>query len=276
MRNKWYTVAAKYIFLCLMSAAVLFPILWMLSTSVKSTDEIMTGTPHWIPINFTLDAYKNLFNLYPFKDYFISSIIVSLWSTGIAVLFSLFAAYGVTRYNFKGKEGFLTYLLITQMFPSIMLLIPSYKILTGYHLSNTYTGLVLMLISFSVPFCSWLMKGYMESISLELDESAMLDGCPRIRILFQIVCPLALPGIAATAIYAFIQTWNEYMFTYILISTESKKTLPVGIGQLNGFYRTEWNEMMAACFISALPVIIAFMFLQKYFIASLTAGAVKE
>lgn len=276
MKNKWYTVVAKYVFLCLMSAAVLFPILWMLSTSVKSTDEIMTGTPHWIPVNFTLDAYKNLFKLYPFKDYFISSIIVSLWSTGIAVLFSLFAAYGVTRYNFKGKEGFLTYLLVTQMFPSIMLLIPSYKILTGYHLSNTYTGLILMLISFSVPFCSWLMKGYMESISLELDESAMLDGCPRIRILFQIICPLALPGIAATAIYAFIQTWNEYMFTYILISTESKKTLPVGIGQLNGFYRTEWNEMMAACFISALPVIIAFMFLQKYFIASLTAGAVKE
>jgi ABC-type glycerol-3-phosphate transport system permease component len=120
------------------------------------------------------------------------------------------------------------------------------------------------------------MKGYMETIPLELDESAMIDGCPRLRILFQIIGPLALPGIAATAIYAFIQSWNEYMFTFVMVSTEMKKTLPVGIGQLNGFYRTEWNEMMAACFIAALPVIILFVFLQKYFIASLTAGAVKE
>lgn len=276
MKNKRCSVVFKYILLCLMSVMVLFPILWMLSTSLKPIDEVMTGTPHWIPKTFTLEAYKNLFRLYPFKDYFISSIIVSFGATAISVIAALFSAYGVTRYNFKGKSAFLTYLLVTQMFPSIMLLIPSYKILTSYHLSNTYTGLILMLTSFSVPFCSWLMKGYMESISLEIDESAMIDGCPRIRILFQIVCPLALPGIAATAIYAFIQTWNEYMFTYVLISTETKKTLPVGIGQLNGFYRTEWNEMMAACFISALPVVIAFMFLQKYFIASLTSGALKE
>ena len=120
------------------------------------------------------------------------------------------------------------------------------------------------------------MKGYMETIPLELDESALIDGCPRWKALFCIICPLALPGMAATAIYAFIQTWNEYMFTYILINTEYKKTLPVGIGQLNGFYRTEWNEMMAACFISAFPVILVFVFFQKYFIASLTSGAVKE
>ena len=260
----------------LMSVIILFPILWMFSTSVKPTQDIMTGRPHWIPKEFTLEAYRNLFQLYPFKNYFISSLIVSGSTTLIAVLCSLFAGYGVTRYQFMGKGAFLTYLLVTQMFPSIMLLIPAYKILNTYHLSNTYTGVILMLTSLTVPFCSWLMKGYMESISLELDESAMIDGCPRLRILFQIVLPLALPGVAATAIYAFIQTWNEYMFTYILISSEIKKTLPVGIGQLNGYYRTEWNEMMAACFISALPVIIVFIFLQKYFIASLTAGAVKE
>lgn len=276
MNRRWNAAVIKYLFLILMSAVVLFPILWMLSTSVKPTQEILTGKPHWIPEHFTMEAYTNLFTLYPFKDYFISSVIVSAGATGIAVLFSLFASYGVTRYQFTGKGSFLTYLLVTQMFPSIMLLIPSYKILTTYHLSNTYTGLVLMLTSLTVPFCSWLMKGYMESISLELDESAMIDGCSRLRILFQIISPLALPGIAATAIYAFIQTWNEYMFTYILISSEYKKTLPVGIGQLNGYYRTEWNEMMAACFISALPVVAAFIFLQKYFIASLTAGAVKE
>lgn len=276
MKHKSYEMIIKYLFLILMSAMVLFPILWMLSTSVEPAQEILTGRPHWIPQHFTLEAYHNLFTLYPFKDYFISSLIVSVGATGIAVLFSLLASYGMTRFQFTGKGTFLTYLLVTQMFPSIMLLIPAYKILTTYHLSNTYIGLILMLTSLTVPFCSWLMKGYMESISLELDESAMIDGCPRLRILFQIVSPLALPGIAATAIYAFIQTWNEYMFTYILISSEYKKTLPVGIGQLNGYYRTEWNEMMAACFISALPVVIAFIFLQKYFIASLTAGAVKE
>ena len=276
MKHKYGRSIIKYLFLIIMSVWVLFPILWMLSTSLKTTVETLGGAPHWIPEKITLEAYKNLFVLYPFNNYFISSLIVTLSTTAIAVVFSLLASYGVTRYRFTGRNFFLTYLLVTQMFPSIMLLIPAYKILNSYGLADTYTGVILLLTSFTVPFCSWLMKGYMETIPLELDESALIDGCPRWKALFCIICPLALPGMAATAIYAFIQTWNEYMFTYILINTEYKKTLPVGIGQLNGFYRTEWNEMMAACFISAFPVILVFVFFQKYFIASLTSGAVKE
>lgn len=276
MKPKWYYPVARYAILTFMSLFVLLPVLWMLSTSLKPTPEVMTGDPHWIPHEVSFAAYGNLFEFYPFAAYFRNSAIVSFAASLVAVVFSLFSAYGVTRFEFRGKQAFLTYLLVTQMFPSIMMLIPAYQILKNFGMSNTLQGLILLFSSFTVPFCAWLMKGYMETIPLELDESAMIDGCPRIRILFQIILPLALPGVAATAIYAFIHTWNEYMYTYILISSEELKTLPVGIGQMNGYYKTEWNEMMAACLVASLPVLIVFIFLQKYFIASLTAGAVKE
>jgi len=276
MKRHWYISLLRCVIILVAMLFVLLPVLWMVSTSLKPTEEVMSGEPYWIPKRFSLGAYANLFSEYPFASYFKNSVIVSFFTTLIAVFFSLLAAYGVTRYSFKGRQTFLTYLLITQMFPTIMMLIPSYQILKNFGLQNRLAGLVVLYTAITVPFCSWLMKGYLETIPLELDEAAMIDGCPRVRIIFQIIAPLSLPGIAATAIYSFIQTWNEYMFAYILISTEIRKTLPVGIGQMNGYYKTNWNEMMAACLIGSLPVILLFIALQRHFIASLSAGAVKE
>ena len=157
-----------------------------------------------------------------------------------------------------------------------MLLIPFYKLLKTAGINDSYIGMILVYISHTIPFCTWMMKGYMESIPISLDESATIDGYSRLKILLRIVCPLAAPGIAATAIYSFIQTWNEFMFASVLINTERFKTLSVGIGQLNGFYRIQYNDLMAACFAACLPVLITYVILQKHFIASLVAGAVKE
>jgi len=171
---------------------------------------------------------------------------------------------------------FLTFLLVTQMFPSIMLLIPFYKIIQTLGLINTHTALIMTYISFTIPFCSWMMMGYFQSIPKELDEAAAIDGSGRFRTFYQIVLPLALPGVAATAIYSFITGWNEYMFALVLTQSETMKTVPVGIGQLIGQYKVMWNDMMAASLVAIIPLIIIFLFFQRFLISSLTAGAVKS
>jgi ABC-type glycerol-3-phosphate transport system permease component len=248
----------------------------MLSTSLKSVQETMTAGVNFIPHKFDFSAYKRIFTDYPFADYYKSSIVVSLFTVTISVVFALFAGYGVTRFRFRGKGAFLTFLLMTHMFPSIMLLIPYYVVLRTFNIDNSHTGLILVYISHALPLCIWMMKGYMETIPKSLDESAMIDGYRRPQILFKIIVPLAMPGIASTAIYSFIQAWNEYMYVSVLINTEKLKTLPIGIGQLNGYYRIQYNDLMAACFVSSIPIMILYVIMQKYFINSLLAGAVKE
>jgi ABC-type glycerol-3-phosphate transport system permease component len=170
----------------------------------------------------------------------------------------------------------MTFLLMTQMFPSIMLLIPFYKIMQTAGLVDTHTGLALTYISFTIPFCSWMMTGYFRSIPRELDEAASIDGLSRFRTFRSVVLPLALPGMVATAIYSFITGWNEYLFALVLTQSEDMKTVPVGIGQLVGQYKIHWNDMMAASLFAAVPLLVLFVFLQKYLISSLTAGAVKS
>lgn len=275
-KKKILSGIGTYTVLIVMAVIVLIPILWMVSTSVKLESETITIPPQWIPDHPTLESYKRLWSEYPFAVYFKNSIIISLGAVILSVGFSCLAGYGVTRFRFRGKQSFLTFLLVTQMFPSIMMLIPYYKVLSTYQLNDTYLGMILVYISFTIPFCSWMMVGFFKTIPLELDEAAIIDGCSRWRAFRQIVLPMTLPGISSSAIYAFITAWNEYMFAQILINNPELKTVPLGIAELNGFYKILWNDMMAASVIASLPLIILFVFLQKYFISGLTAGAVKQ
>lgn len=275
-KKKILSGIGTYTVLLVMAVIVLIPILWMVSTSVKLESETITIPPQWIPDHPTLESYKRLWSEYPFAVYFKNSIIISLGAVILSVGFSCLAGYGVTRFRFRGKQSFLTFLLVTQMFPSIMMLIPYYKVLSTYQLKDTYLGMILVYISFTIPFCSWMMVGFFKTIPLELDEAAIIDGCSRWRAFRQIVLPMTLPGISSSAIYAFITAWNEYMFAQILINNPELKTVPLGIAELNGFYKILWNDMMAASVIASLPLIILFVFLQKYFISGLTAGAVKQ
>jgi ABC-type glycerol-3-phosphate transport system permease component len=266
----------SYAILLLVGVAVLIPVLWMLSTSLKNDPEIFTIPPRWIPKDVSVIAYQRIWTDYPFARYFFNSFIVVSVSTLISLAFSCLAGYGASRFHFKGKSMFLTFLLVTQMFPSIMLLIPFYKIIQTLGLINTHIALIMTYISFTIPFCSWMMMGYFQSIPKELDEAAAIDGCSRFRIFYQIVLPLALPGVAATAIYSFITGWNEYMFALVLTQSETMKTVPIGIGQLIGQYKVMWNDMMAASLVAILPLTIIFLFFQRFLISSLTAGAVKS
>lgn len=265
-----------YAILIIASASVLIPVLWMVSTAFKSNEAVMVTPPQWIPDHITFDSFIRIWKDYPFADYFFNSVLIVIASTVISVIFSALAGYGASRFKFRGRGSLMTFLLVTQMFPSIMLLIPFYQVLKTLGLIDTHWGLIIVYISFTIPFCTWMMLGFFNGIPKELDEAALIDGCGPLRTFVQIILPLSLPGIAATAIYAFLQSWNEYMFALILTTTETMKTLPVGIGQLNGFYKVAWNDMMAASIVSSLPLIVMFLFMQKYFISSLTAGAVKQ
>jgi multiple sugar transport system permease protein len=271
----WGRVVA-YLVLSVAAVVVLVPVAWMVSTAFKNDTELFTSPPRWIPEEPTFAAFTRVWSDYPFTQYFANSIVVVGASTLIALAFSALAGYGLSRFEFRGKGSFLTFLLMTQMFPSIMLLIPFYRIIQTLGLINTLSALIITYVSFTVPFCSWLMYGYFKSIPKELDEAAALDGLGRFRTFVQVVLPLTLPGMAATAIYCFITGWNEYVFALVLTQSEDVKTVPVGIGQLIGQYRILWNDMMAASLYAVVPLVLVFLFLQRYLISSLTAGAVKS
>lgn len=265
-----------YVGLILASLVVLVPIVYMASTSLKSIQEIMSSTVVTLfPQKVSTEAYENIVTDYPFFTYLKNSVVISVIATLVAVTFSTLAGYGFSRFRFKGKGVVMMFILVTQMFPAVMLFVPYYKLLTIYGLANTRTGIIIVHIASVIPFCSWMMYGFFNSISRELDEAARIDGCGHLRTFVQVVAPLTLPGLISTTIYAFIQSWNEYMFTMLCITKESMKTLPVAIGQMAGYDKVMWNDLMAASLLSSLPVVILFLFLQKYFINSMMSGAVK-
>lgn len=275
-RNRLIGNVLSYVVCVIGTIFVVMPILWMISTSLKTEPETFAIPPKWIPETLTFASYKAMWTDYPFLYYFRNSIAVTLLAVGISVLISCLTGYGVTRFKFKGKNIFLAFILMTQMFPSVMLLVPYYKLLNTYNLNNTLFGLSLVYVSFTVPFCSWMMVGYYRTIPTTLDEAAIIDGCSHWQAFSKITLPIVMPGVASSAIYAFITCWNEYMFANLLMADEKMKTVSVGIAQMNGYYKILWNDLMASSVVASIPLVIAFLFLQKYFISGLTAGAVKQ
>ncbi len=270
------TEVLRYVLLALMSAFVLVPILWMVSTAFKSEAQTYSPTPVWIPTPVTLDSFTKFFGLYNFGRMTLNSLVACVGSMIVCVICSCLSGYGVTRFHFRGKSSFLGFLLITQMFPSVMLVVPFYAVLTRYHLTNSLLGLIIVYAATNVAFSTHLMTSYFKNIPLDLDEAARVDGASNFTIFRKIILPLTVPGIAAVAIFVLINGWNEYMYSSILISKDSYKTLTVGIVSLNSQNQVHWNDMMAASSMSCLPLIVLFLCFQKYFIAGMTSGAVKS
>lgn len=275
-RKKIMAGAAMYALLGLLASLVLIPVLWMVSTAFKSYGETIAKPPRWIPQQISFEAFGRLWSEYPFGTYFKNSFVIVLFSMAVSVFASCLAGYGLTRFKFRGRNSLMTFILVTQMFPSVMLLVPFYSIIGKMHLLDTHLGLILVYISFTVPFCTWTMLGFFRALPLDLDEAARIDGCNSWQCFSRIILPLTLPGIASTSIYAFITSWNEYMFAFILTSRPEMKTLSVGIAEMNGFQQIRWNDMMAASLMASLPLILLFICLQKSFVSGLTSGAVKS
>lgn len=274
-RNRMIGNVSFYLIMAVGSCLVILPILWMAITALKTDAEIYQMNGSIIPQEITLTSFLRIWQDYDFVTYFGNSLLVTICAVLISLVASALTGYGATRYEFRGKGTFLSFILMTQMFPSIMLLVPFYKILSIYGLNNSLVGLCVVYISFTIPFCSWMMVGYYRTIPTELDESASIDGATRLQTFFRITLPLVRPGLVSSAIYAFITCWNEYMFAAILLTSDKLKTAAVAIAEMNGYYRIAWNDMMAASMVASVPLIIAFVFMQKSFISGLTAGAVK-
>lgn len=269
------SLAATYAILVVLSAFALVPVLWMVSTAFKTTRETMTTPPTWIPTEVSLDAFGRLWAEYPFLEWFANSFVITIVSMVVCVAFACLAGYGLTRYTFRGRGSMITFILVTQMFPSVMLLVPFYSLIARFGLIDTRLGLILVYTSFTMPFCTWMMYGFFKTLPLDLDEAARIDGANVWQTFSRIILPLTLPGIASTSIYAFITAWNEYMFAFILTRSPEMRTLSVGIAEMNGYQQVLWNDMMAASLIASVPLVVLFIFLQRFFIGGLTAGAVK-
>lgn len=271
-----------YLLTGVLLAFAVLPMLWMLSTSLKPSSEQFAIPPHWIPEQITLANYTKIFNPNRygsgglFTTYFFNSMVVSIASTILSVLVSVPAAYAFSRFKFPGKDMSYFAVLVRNMFPLIVFLIPLFVMMRILQLQNTLAGLVLAYLTFTLPLAIWLLKGFLDGIPRELELAARIDGCTRFGAFVRIILPLTAPGLAATAIYAFVQAWNEYAFARTLTESAALRTLPVGLSYFFTENTSDWGGLMAAAFLFSIPVVIVFMILQRFFIAALTQGAVKQ
>ncbi|MBQ9263510.1 MAG: carbohydrate ABC transporter permease [Clostridia bacterium] len=271
------TATGHYTVLVLGCLCVLLPVAWMAITSLKTMQDItLSKGVELFPSGPSIANYITIWSDYPLFSYIKNSLLSVGGSTIFAVICASLCGYGLSRYEFTGKKFLLSFLLVTQMFPAVMKIIPYYKILVNIHLNDSAVGLMIVYASFSIPFCTWMMYGYFKTISTSLDEAARIDGCTPLMTFLKVVLPLTIPGLVATTIYAFLQNWNEYMFASVLISSDSKKTLTFAISTMADAYRIQWNYLMCASIIASVPTMLIFVFLQKQLIAGMTAGAVKE
>ncbi len=256
---------------------LILPFLWMISTSFKQADEIFQEVPKWLPRKFGFDNYVSIWKRNYFTTYFRNSIIISAFTMGISLVVAIFTGYGISRFRFKGRTAFSALLIVVQMFPSVLLLIPLYMVMNRLHLLNTYASMIIAYTTFAMPFCSWMIKGYFDTIPVSLEEAARIDGCSKLRILFEIVVPLAAPGIVTVAMFAFILSWQEYLYALTFARTEGMRNLTVGIALMQGEHGSvNWGQIMSGSLIACLPGLILFTYLEKFLVQGFTMGAVKE
>jgi len=252
-----------------------FPLFWMALTSIKPDREIITATPSFWTAGAHLDAYRRLFDETKFETYFFNSIFVAGGSTLLTIAVAVLAAYGITRFRFKGRETIATVMLFTYMFAPIMIVIPFYIMMRKLGLTNSHFGLMLSYTSFSLPFSMWLLRSFFQSIPLELEEAAMIDGASRPQAVARVIVPMALPGVIAVSIFTFIVAWNDYLFARVLIGRDDLKTLPLGIQDLYESSVTDWGMIMAAGVVITIPALLFFAAVQRHLIAGWGAGGVK-
>ena len=252
-----------------------FPLFWMLSTSLKPSGEIFATPPRMIPTRPTLDNFARLFTETSFLTYFRNSATVSLTAVLLTLAVSSLGAYGLTRFSFRGRDQVAGLILTTYMFAPVMIIIPFYILVKQLGIVNTHLALVLSYTTFCLPFCLWLLRAFFQSIPLELEEAALVDGAGRGRAVWYVVLPLALPGLIATAIFTFILAYNDFLFSMVLITSEELKTLPVGVNDLFNATIVDWGMIMAAGVMITAPAVMFFAAVQRYLVQGWGAGGVK-
>lgn len=261
-------------------AITLFPMYWMIITSFKRRVDLFKVPPDWIPKVPILTHYQNLvrggLGQANFLTYFRNSVIVCLAVVALTLILAIPAAYVFSRVRFGGRRTLITGVLISQMFPIVMLLIPLYIMFMKVRLVNTHLSVIFTYLVFTLPFSMWMLKGYFDTIPKELEDAAMIDGCSRLGSMWRVALPSIKPGIIATTMVAFIMGWDEFIIALTLLTADNMRTLPPGIAVFYvGEFQIRWGDMMAASVVTALPILLAFGFLHKHLIGGLTVGAVK-
>lgn len=253
----------------------LFPLGWMLISSVKPTSELFSVPPTVIVENPTIASYKRVLFESAIPRSFFNSLFITIVSTCITLILAILAGYGFARFRFRGNKTLSTALLFGQMMPAVVLLIPLYRIFSAIHFIDTYRVNILTNIAVNVPMAVLTLTGFISSIPRELDEAAMIDGCGRTKVLRHIIIPVIKPGIVTAGIFAFLNTWEEFMFAYNFTNSSKYKTLSIAVREFEGQFQIDWGAMMSAAVIISVPVLLLFLLCNKYFIKGITSGAVK-
>ncbi|WP_139891599.1 carbohydrate ABC transporter permease [Bacillus sp. D386] len=274
--KKWYIQVLSIVLLILGTIFAGLPVLWMFLSSFKPNSEIFAWPPLWISKNFTFDAYIEIFNNPEQIRFFINSYFIAFAVVILTLIVSILAAYSFSRFDYPGKKVINTIIISVQAVPPITLLIPYLGLIVTMGLYNTYGALILTYLLFTLPYAILMMTGYFNTLPKDLDEAVMIDGGTRFRALWNVLVPVSIPGIVSVGMYTFMLSWNEYLFALALTKTNEFRTVPVGISLLMGQHAYEWNQMMAMSILGSLPILLLFLFFQKYFIAGMTSGAIKS
>lgn len=252
------------------------PVLWMLSSSFKSNTEIFQMPPRLITEGFSFNAYVAIFTDPEKLRFFLNSYIVAGSVTVLTLIVAIQASYAFSRFEFRGKRLLNVVIVSVQAVPPITLLIPYFGLVVILGLYNTYPGLIFTYMVFTLPYAIIMMTGYFNTIPRELDEAVRVDGAGSFTALWRVIVPISVPGIVSVGVYTFMIAWNEYLFALTLTRTIDMRTVPIGIQLLMGQHSYEWNEIMAMSILGSIPVLILFLFFQRYFISGLTSGSVKS
>ena len=253
---------------------VLFPFYWLLVSSLKTQDQLFQIPPLWIPTAPTFDNFVRLFQG-RFPVWFQNSAVVASATTLLGLTLAALAAYSFSRFPFPGNRALSTIFLFIQLFPVAVVIIPLFILWTNLKLTNTYASLIVTYLVFGLPVSTWLLIGFFNAVPAELEEAAMIDGSSRLGALWRVTLPLALPGLAATAIYIFLLSWNEFFFALTFMNSTDMRTIPVGLSSFFAEHSVDWGLVMAGSVVASLPVIVLFGALSRYFIQGLTSGALK-
>jgi N,N'-diacetylchitobiose transport system permease protein len=260
----------------LVFVVMIFPVYWMASTAFKPDDKIVALVPQWIPTSPTLAHFGNAIHRPYFWDDVKNSLIIVSVVVAISIVVAFLAAVALARYGFSGRKLFVVLVIGIQMLPQAGLIIPLYVVLARYHETNALTGVIVTYLTFILPFSVWTLRGFLIGIPKDLEEAAMVDGSTRLGVFVKILLPLMAPGLVATSVFAFITTWNEYIFARVLLNDQSKQTVTVWLSYFYGSSRhTDWGALMAASTLTAIPVVIFFLLVQRRIAFGLTSGAVR-
>ena len=251
------------------------PVVWMLSSAFKSNADIFAYPPRLISNSFSASAFTAVLDNPQDVRFFINSYVVGLCVTALTLLVAVVAAFALSRYRFLLREPLKVLIIGVQAIPPITLIIPLFGVVIAVHLYNSYEGLIFTYLVFTLPYSVIMMTAYFNTIPRELDEAARIDGAGSMRTLFRVILPLARPGLVAVGFYAFMISWNEFLFALTLTQTDNMRTVPVGLTLLMGQYNYEWNQIMAMSVLGCLPVIVLFLIFQRHFVSGLSSGAVK-